>query len=99
VLEAIEEALDAVAQRVFGLSTGRFCRDHRVCAAPLEIVANGVAVIPLVGQHRGRIGRLLLHQILVGGHIRGLAGRQAEADGEALRIRSSWTAQMLRVFL
>ena len=94
VLELIEEALDPIAQGVGRLvdrtldpSVGLRGDDGRD-ASLLEVGADGVAVVALVGEHRGRRRRVLGHQVVVGGHVGGLARRHDEADGEPFRIRS-----------
>lgn len=94
MLDLVEEALDTVAHRVGRLVDGQLdlpvglCRDHRIDAAPFEIGADGVAVVALVAEHRLGQRRVLRHEIVVGRHVGGLAGRHVEADRQPFRIRS-----------
>lgn len=94
MLDLVEEALDAVAVGV-GLPTDgaldlavRFGRDNWLDAPAFEVVPDGIAVIAFVGEHGDGIGRVLIHEVVIGCHVRGLAGCHAEADRETLRIRS-----------
>jgi len=58
-------------------------RNFRRRATILQIVADRVAVIPLVRQHRARIAVALLHQRIVGRHIMGFTWRQYDTHGKA----------------
>jgi hypothetical protein len=66
----------------------RLGRDHRVDTAPFEVVSDGVAVVALVAEHGFGQRRFLRHEIVVGRHVGGLAGRHVEADRQPFRIRS-----------
>jgi hypothetical protein len=52
----------------------------------VQVVADRVAVITLVRQHRARIAVALLHQLIVGGHIMGFTCCQYDTDGKACGI-------------
>jgi hypothetical protein len=93
VLEFVEEPLDAVSHGVglpadltlhFAVGLGW---DHRIDTSTFEVAADGVAIVAFVGQHRFRVGQVVVHQVRVAGHVRRLARGQAEANGKALRIR------------
>ena len=88
----IEEPLDAVAQGIERFIdcmlylSARDARDHGSAATALDILANGFAVVAFVAKHLLGIAVDLVHQRLNGGHVVDLAGRDHDADGQALSV-------------
>src|SRR6478672_9960154 len=62
--------------------------DHGPTPALLDVLANGFAIVALVAKHLFGIAVDLVHQRRNGGDIVGLAGRDHDADGQALGIRA-----------
>jgi hypothetical protein len=91
-LKMTNEALDARTQPVEALADGvlhlavALGRDLRRRATILQVVADRVAVITLVRQHRARVAVALLHQLIVGRHIMGFTCCQYDTDGKACGI-------------
>ena len=95
VLEAVEEALDPVAggveRPIDRVLDGPVLlgRNLRPAAAGADLVANGVAVITLVGQHHLGIGIVFGHQIAEGGAVVSFARRQQQRDRKTLSVGPS----------
>ena len=92
VLEPVEEALDPVSGRIQG-AVDRVLdvpvllgRDFGRAAPGADFVADGVAVVALVGQHDLGVGVVLGHEVGEGGAVVGLAGRQQERDWKTLSV-------------
>lgn len=92
MFEFVEEALDAVAERVCG-ATDRslnfavgFGRDDRLSATALEVAAYGIAIVAFVGKHSFWCCGVVIDQVGIGCHVRRLAWGQAEANRKSLRI-------------
>jgi hypothetical protein len=91
-LEVTDHALDAVALAVEALAIAdcgravRFRRDDCLDAAALEIAADGIGIVGLIGKKR--IRRLLrqIDQRVVGLAVRRLARREVEGNGPASGI-------------
>jgi len=60
--------------------------DHGLTPALLDVLANGFAIVALVAKHLFGIAVDIVHQRRNGGDIVGLAGRDHDADGQALGI-------------
>ena len=92
VLEAVEKALDPVSRRIQGavdrvLDVPVLLSGDLGCAAPgANLLADGVTVVSLVGQHDLRIGIVLGHEIGEGRAVVGLARRQQERDRKTLSV-------------
>src|SRR6185437_5613789 len=86
VLEAVDEALDAVAQGVPGAvdrvlhAAVLLGRDFGRCAPCPDILADRVAVIAAIGEQHFGIDVMLGHQIEIGGAVVGFPWRQKETD-------------------
>jgi hypothetical protein len=92
VLEAVEEALDPVSGGMQGavdrvLDVPVLFGGDLGCAAPCaNLVANGVAVVSLVGQDDLGVGIMLGHEVDESDAVVGLAGRQEEHDWKTLSV-------------
>jgi len=92
VLEAADELLDAVAHGVDGVIDGvldqavAFGRDFRLATTATHIVADRVAVIAAITEQNVGIAVPLGHEIGIGGTVMRLAGRQDNADRQAVSV-------------
>ena len=88
----IDQSLDAVAQGIERFVDDMLylpasdAGDHGLTTALLNVLANGFAIIALVAKHLFRIAVDIVHQRRNGGDIVGLAGRDHDADGQALGV-------------
>ena len=92
LLEMADQALDARTQPVerlvdrildLSVSPGWYGRN---CAAIARVLANGVAVVSLVGQQDVWVAVALGHQLVIGGDVVGLAGGQDDRDRQTIGI-------------
>ncbi|MBB5751631.1 hypothetical protein GGQ63_000674 [Prosthecomicrobium pneumaticum] len=92
VFEAIEATLDAIAQSVDEAvdrdlrdldEAIALHRDDRLGASRSEVLADGVAVVALVGDQDPRGRATFIRDRLVALGVGGLAGGQDEGDGQA----------------
>src|SRR4029078_2868432 len=60
--------------------------DHGLTTALLDVLANGFAIVALVAKHLFGIAVDIVHQRRNRGELMGLAGRDHDADGQALGI-------------
>src|SRR5207342_3412849 len=60
--------------------------DHGFTTALLDVLANGFAVVAFVAEHLFGIAVDVVHQCWNSGDIVGLAGRDHEADRQALNV-------------
>lgn len=90
MLDAAEEALDAISLSVEGLVVGVLAlavtpwRDDRITALVDDEIVEALGVIGLVGQDV--VGRQAFDQITGRGHVVLLAGAGDEADRQAERV-------------
>src|SRR6185437_13544928 len=92
ILEAIDEALNAVSQgveravdRVLHTAV-LFGWDFGGSTPRADIVADRVAVVAAIGEQHVRVDVMLGHQIEIGGAVVGLPGRQKETDRKTLSV-------------
>ena len=86
VLEAVEAAFDAVAQRTDEandrdlVKPAPLHRDDGLCVALPQVLADGVAVAALAGDPDLRRGAILFHERTIALAVRGLVGRQDKGN-------------------
>lgn len=66
--------------------SGRDTWDHGFTTALLDVLANSFAVVAFIAEHLFRIAIDVVHQCWNGGDIVDLAGRDHDADRQALNI-------------
>ncbi len=91
-LEVSEDALDAVALAIlaFVVAYDRFAvrlgRDHGLDAASLEVGADRISVVSLIGQKRFGLLLRQIDQFVIGLAVRRFARREMEGDRSASLI-------------
>lgn len=81
-LQMSEDALDAVVLAIELLVVV----DDRFDAAPLQVIADGIGIVSLIGQERLRLSFRQVDQIVVSLAVRRFSRREVEGDGATSSI-------------
>jgi hypothetical protein len=81
----LPQSVDSMIDRVLDQAVS-FCRDFWLATASAHVVADRVAVIAAIAEQNVGIAVSLRHEVGIGGTVMRLAGRQDDADRQALTV-------------